>query len=133
MRDLVLRENRLDRVGIAQVALYKSDCRLLLGVHQPIQPAPVATLIEVNGFLATLQQVIQGPGADAAHASGNEIGIRHIYASTIRLANLPKPSTSTTYSSPGFIHTLGSMPEMTPSGVPVLMTSPGLSVITLLA
>ena len=47
-RDAVLGENRLQRIGIAQVALHEGDRRLLLGAHQPIDALAIFALIELT-------------------------------------------------------------------------------------
>ena len=133
MRDIALGENGLHRGGVAQVALNKGDVPLFVGAHQPVDALSVAAGVKVDRAFATAPQMMQRPGAYAAHAARDEIGICHDYASTMRLASLPSPSTSTTYSSPGCSHCRGVMPRMTPSGVPVLMTSPGSSVMMRLA
>ena len=49
------------------------------------------------------------------------------YPATIRLVSLPRPSTSTVTSSPGFSQFFSGRPMMTPEGVPVTITSPGSS------
>jgi len=51
------------------------------------------------------------PSADAAFARQS--------AAMRGVTNLPRPCTSTSPRSPGFIHALGSRPRMTPCGVPV--------------
>ena len=53
----------------------------------------------------------------------------YYFSSTIRVRSVPMPVISTSSTSPGFIQSGGLRRWPTPSGVPVAMTSPGMSVV----
>src|SRR5690606_18508518 len=105
------------------------------------QATVVGGEVEGDGHVPGLQQVLDGPGAEAAGRAGDEDRRRSLSAfrrhglsaHTNLVTSLPSGPTSTTYSSPGFTQSFWVRPRTTPSGVPVTKTSPASKVMKRLA
>src|SRR5690606_25578185 len=97
--------------AVGEVAALERHLSELVGAHQGLEAPPVCRQVERHRGVPLLEQVLHGPGAQAAHRARYE----HPEAHANAVLSRPSGPISTTYSSPGRTQSFCGRPSTTPS------------------